>query len=288
LIQRIKNEKKAFILLMTLPIFLLFSCNNHCKNKPIIIKISKHIDHNILEICFTLENNTGKNIYLSPFSFSFDIKKEMSGKISDARYEFYQATPSRYGDDSISIESAFRVPKKDEKTIGLCGEVNGGAFVKSYKFRDSLVRELIRYVSPSFRIFEKNPIHRFFILDKSDGGYKSDVDNAIYEYINLTLDCVFIPKDSKIVLNTMKFDLNKIQFNKLYINFKYPNNTRNEYSLDQYRKDFNFLKYHWDDYLRLKNQIDSCKIDFPKQLFGYEFYYDSIKSEVIEINKSYY
>jgi hypothetical protein len=282
-------RNKAFILLMTLLIFLLFSCNNHCKNKPIIIKNSKHIDHNILEICFTLENRTGKNIYLSPFSFAFDIKKEMSGKISDARYEFYQATPSRSGDDSISIESAFRKPKKDEKIIGLCGEVNGGAFDKSYRYRDSVVRELIRYVNPTFRIFEKNPDNRFFIWGKGD--YKSDVDNAIYEYINFNLDCVFIQKDSKIVLNTMKFDLNKIQFNKLYIRYKYPNNTRNEYSLEWFRKgrtDPDYIKEHWDEYLNYKNQIDSCKIDFPKQLFGYAFYSDSIKSDVIEINKSYY
>lgn len=262
------------------PIFslLLFlfssSCKNQCNDKPVCVKVNTHIDNNNLEICYSIKNNTGKNIYITSSSFLFSVNKIYEGSRDDALIEFYMAE-SCYNEDNGILPNLRALNKTKEKKTGRCGAEYLGVLYQNNQFKESVIKELRKYVTPSKKIYVKNNMKYLFEEDEVHGN-KDTLDNIIYSWLNTNLDCYFIPKDSTIIVSNQTYDLRKINFDKLFIRFEYPNNNRELFSLS-------FYQNNYDGYMRFKNQIDSTKINFPKILLGYELYTDSIKSEVVEI-----
>ena len=262
------------------PIFCLLlllissSCKNLCNEKPVCVKVTTHIDHNNLEICYSIKNNTGKNIYITPSSFLFSVNKIYEGSREDALIEFYMAE-SCYSEDNGILSNLRVLSKTEEKRTGRCGVEYKGVLYQNKQFKDSVIKELHKYVAPSMKNYVKNNM-KYLFEDGQEYGNKDSLDNIIYSWLDMNLDCYFIPKDSTIIVSNQTYDLRKINFDKLFIQFEYPNNNRELFSLS-------FYQNNYDGYMRFKNHIDSTKINFPKTLLGYELYTDSIKSEIVEI-----
>lgn len=258
------------ILLYLILIICCSSCKNQCDDKAVCVKITKHIENNILELCISIKNNTNKNIYLNPGSWFFSVKKENNGITSDAIDEAYSAMPHS-GELVLELRDLSK-PKKSSK----CGEFYLGPLYQDSDFRVKVTNELFNHISDSFRSYAiNNHFEESSLITESKFSDKNKLDNMICQMIYLNMDCLFIPAKKEIITH-WPIDLTQIQFDKLYLQFVYPSNFRYFYYANLETTS-----------LSEKNALDSCSIDYPQNLLDYELFRDSIKSDVIVINNPY-
>ncbi len=251
---------KRFILIL-FALFFLTAYNNQCKNKSICVRITKHINNKILALCLSIKNNQDRNIYLSPGSWFFNVKKEYNGTIYDAMDDAYGAIP--HADSGLSMLDNL---SKNDKQCN-CGKSYRGPVYEDDNFRLKVANELFYHISPLYRTFAFNHHYgRLSFETESEFADTNQLDREIKHSILRNMHCLFIPAKEVIIMH-WNIDLEQIQF-------VYPNNFRDLY----------YLKQNNNPTTSLKNQIDSCIINYPKTILGYELYKDSIKSDVLEIN----
>jgi hypothetical protein len=261
------KKKKTIIIMLLQILFLYTACNNVSKNEPVCVLINKHVEKNILTLCISIKNNTGKNIYLHPGSYFLNIKKEQNGVLSDAIVDFYNAIPNI----NDEITDGFRKNPQGENNK-ICGEINNGPIDNKY-FRLKVAKALLNHISEKYRLYAiDNHYEKLSLGLDSEFNDKNNLDNMICQDIFFNMSCLFIPSEGEIRMS-QSYDLSQIQFERLFLHFEYPNNNKNTY----------YLKKGSDK--NTKHIIDSCVINYPKNLLGYELYSDSIKSDVIEIQK---
>jgi hypothetical protein len=251
--------KRLFLLsLIIIAISVLASCKSgsNCNRKDVCIKINKYTFENKTKLCIKLINNSDNDIYITGLNrlvFGLNVVKELNGTESDARFEFYEAP---YGDDEpdgVNINKIYQKPdySKERK---ICNVENYGPISRS-GFEDTLANELLNFIKPDFYL---------------NTGYS--VGDTIWQMKRM-MDCIFIPKHSE-VSDGYEICKNKIDFEKLSIQFYYPNTNMDEFNL-----------WFGGNSPSIRKIIKNSQINYPDTLLGYIHYTTPISSEIIEICK---
>jgi len=251
-------KKVTFYLSAIIAILCVLSCKHEplCNKDSVCVKLKKYTFEDKLKVCITLFNNSDQDYYITGFNrlvFGLNITKEIEGSQSDARFEFYKAPYKIFDSDGYTEISTHKVPDYTEERKK-CGVEIYGPISKS-EFEDTITHELQKYVKPEFYVFMSL--------------YTKDT----IEYIKSNLDCIFIPKHSEIS-DSYEICSERINFDKLAIQFNYPNDNMAEFDL-----------WFGGGGELLKKQIEYSRINYPDTLLGYIHYTKSITSELLEITK---
>lgn len=254
-----KYLKANYYIISFFYLFVFQSCNFQEKEKTVTVNLQKHINLNLLELCIKIMNNTNDNVYIVSDSWFLTATKEYKGIKEDAIIDIYNA---QYNSNNWNFNDD-----------NFCEKIYRGPLHENKEFKENVVKELFKFISPNYRKFISNHYDKRFSLNRKKWNSDTNtIDNVIHESIYINMNCLFIPKGKEISIS-IKLDLNKIKFDKLFVQFVYPNNNMYKY----------YKMTETSPSLRILDQLDSCTINYPNKIMDYKLYMDSIKSEIIEI-----